>query len=458
MSNTITGIFTDVLDENSDVRDIRKGMIAVPCIGGEGEWIGLDRYVGIKQKRRRLIGDELQYMHVMYVNVLDALDKGEFKGAFSGNPIGGNGKALDKIAEPMAGWSSLGDIRKTTTWRNKYGGVTINLVGIDSPNFDQDRPKHYPYLIDQSDADKVKERNGEDSPQFWTFVMGVRKIGVDAYRVLTVEMCERCGAFNTAIWAGGSPTTKVYAVDAGFGGDACDVEYIEFGEDVAGNQIVEFSQTKTIPISLSNKDLTPEDQIANYVKLDCRNLGVPDENVFFDAGMRATLAISFGRVMSPRVNAVNFGGNATERPVSEDLFTNDPKTGERRLTKCSEQYSKYVTELHFSVRELIEAKQARGLPRNVAEEFAMREWHWVPGPLGQRYELETKIEFKKRYGGQSPNKSDATSLALEGARRLGFTIKNQKEGKTPDPEQDDWLQRELEKFKRFQKKHELSFK
>jgi hypothetical protein len=270
-------------------------------------------------------------------------------------------------------------------------------------------------------------------------------------------MCERCGAFNTAIWAGGSATTKVYAVDAGFGGDACDVEYIEFGEDVAGNQIVEFSQTKTIPISLSNKDLTPEDQIANYVKLDCRNLGVPDENVFFDAGMRATLAISFGRVMSPRVNAVNFGGNATERPVSEDLFTNDPKTGERRLTRCSEQYSKYVTELHFSVRELIEAKQARGLPRNVAEEFAMREWHWVPGPLGQRYELETKIEFKKRYGGQSPNKSDATSLALEGARRLGFQIKNQKEGRTPDPEQDDWLSKELEKFKRFQKKNELKY-
>lgn len=450
------GIFTDSLDDRGDLRDMRRGIICVPCLTGEGEWKGLENFVGIKQKRRRLIGDELQFIPALYVNALDAFDKGDFKGGFLGNPIGGNGKALDKIAEPVGGWASLGEVTKTKVWKNKYGGVTVNLVGTDSPNFDKDRPKHYPYLIDQDDIDRVATRNGRDSAQFWTLIMGVRKIGVDTYRVLTLDLCERNGAHNTAVWSGTSKV-KVFGVDAGYGGDPCELVYLEFGEDVAGRMIVEFHPTITIPIELSSSR-SAEDQIAMRVKSEAARLEVPDENIFFEAGMRATLAISMARIMSPAVNAVNAGGPATDRPVNEDFFVTDPKTGERRLMKCNEQYSKFVTELWYSMREVVEAKQARGLPRDVAEEFAMREWRWVPGPLGERYELETKPEFKTRSGGKSPNKADATSIALEGARRLGFKIENMKEDRGTTPEDQEWLERELAKHRHFVKSRELSYK
>jgi len=454
INQTRFGIFTDALDDRGDLRDMRKGIICVPCLGGDGEWVGLDRFVGIKQKRRRLIGDELQFIHVVYVNSLDLFDKGDFKGVFSGNPIGGNGKALDKMSEPVGGWASIGEVLKTRTWRNKYDGVTINFVGTDSPNFDKSAPKKYSYLIDKSDVDRVALRNGRDSAQFWTLILGVRKTGVDAYRVLTAEMCERCGAHNTATWAGG-PRTKIYAIDAGFGGDPCEAEYLEFGEDVNGQMVIEFSETKSIPIAVSS-GVSPEDQIALYVKDDCTRLGVPDENVFFDAGMRATLAISLARIMSAAVNAVNFGGPATDRPVNEDTFTVDLKTKERRLMKCVEQYSKFVTELWYSVRELVEALQARGLPKAAAEEFGLREWRWVPGPIGPRYELETKPEFKAR-NTYSPNKADVISIGLEGARRLGFQIKNPKMHRT-EQEEGDWLERELERHRKFVKQRELSYK
>lgn len=455
VSHANHGIFTDLLQDNADVRDMRKGIICVPCLGGDGEWIGMERYVGIKQKRRRLLGDEMQFMHAMYVNVLDAMDKGDFKGGFVGNPIGGNGKALDKVAEPRGGWGSIGEVTKTTSWRNKYGGVTINLVGTDSPNFDKDRPKDYPYLITQEDVDRVSSRNGRDSAQFWTLISGVRKTGVDAYRVLTVEICERCGAFNTATWSN-LTRTKILGVDAGFGGDACEIEYIEFGEDVGGIMVVEFSPTITIPVGVSSA-ITKEDQIALGVKGHAARLGVSDENIFFDAGMYATLAISMARIMSPAVNAVNFGGPATDRPVSEDLMIFDPKTKERRPIRCVEQYSKFVTELWYSVRELVEAKQARALPQDVAEEFAMREWHWVPGPFGQRYELETKLECKARMGGQSPNKADASSIALEGARRRGFLIKNPKDLRGRQSQEEDWLEKELAKYHKFIKSSQLKY-
>jgi len=453
MSNTLVGIFTDLIDENSDVRDIRRGIICVPCIGGEGEWIGMDRYVGIKQKRRRLLGDEMQFMHAMYVNVLDALDKGDFKGVFSGNPIGGNGKALDKIAEPEGGWTSLGEITKTTTWRNKYGGVTVQLVGNDSPNFDANRPKDYPYLTNAADLKKIEQRNGKDSAQYWTLGLGVRKVGIDLYRVLTEEMCKKHGAFNSVIWSGMVAKTRVYAIDAGFGGDPCEVIDVVFAEDVNGIFIIEFSPTRTIPISVSSS-VTPEDQIANYVKEDAARLNIPDSHIYFDAGMRATLAISMARILSASVNAVNFGGPATDRPVTNDTFVDDPKTGAKRLIMCSEWYSKFVTELWYSVRQLVECGQARSLPLDVAKEFSLREWRWVPGPLGQRYELETKPEFKSR-NMYSPNKADVASIAVEGCRRLGFVIEKSKP--VTGDEREDWLSDAFEKHRQVIRKSELKY-
>lgn len=449
------GVFTDNLDERGDLRDMRRGCIGVPLISGTGEWVGLEKFVGIKQTRRRLIGDELQFCPIIYINVLDAFDKGDFRGGFLGNPIGGNGKALDKISEPIEGWSSLGEVIKTTTWKNKYGGVTVQLVGTDSPNFDPNRPKDYPYLIDAKDVERVAARNGRDSAQFWTLIQGVRKVGVDQYRILTTEMCEQTGAFNTVTWAG-SDRTKVYAIDAGFGGDPCEVVYVEFGDDVTGAQKILFSETYTIAIRVSDS-LSAEDQIATYVKAECARLGVPDENIFFDAGMRATLAVSMAKIISPQVNAVNFGGPTTDRPVDEDAFITDPKTGERRLARCSEQYSKFVTEMWYSMRAATTARQVRGLSRKAAEEFHAREWRPVPGPLGMRYELETKAEYKARNAGHSPNRADVCSLALEGARRLGFKISAPLLYGSKPKEDDGWLRKESDRYRRFMDKTELKY-
>lgn len=448
------GIFTDQLDDKGDVRVMDRGLICIPCLGSDDQWEGMSRFQGIKQQRRRLYGDEVQFMPIVYVNVLDALDKGDFKGVFLGNPIGGNGKALDKLAEPVAGWSSLGEVTKTATWPNKYEGITINLVGIDSPNFDEATRNKFSYLINQADADRVAARNGKDSAQFWTLIMGVRKTGVDMYRVLTTEMCERNGAFDPVIWSG-APRTLIYAIDAGFGGDPCISIMIEFGEDAKGQQVIKFNPPTMIPVNVSAPD-TPEIQISLYAKADCQRLGVPDANVFFDAGMRATLASDMARIMSSQVNAVNFGGTATDRPVAADLFVWDETSKTRRLKKCIEHYSKFVTELWYSVREVVEGKQAREMPRSVTDEFGMREWTYVPGPLGQRIELETKADCKERMGA-SPNKADAAAIALEGARRLGFVIARMPDPDTPKPDGDVWLEREIRQHRDMMRKRELKF-
>lgn len=447
------GLFTDdISEEGGDVRVMNKGIIGIPLINSSNEYNSsqLKNFAGIKQKRRRLFGDELQHISADYLKAIDSLDKGDFKGVFLGNPIANNGKALDAISEPKDGWGSEGEIKKTSVWRNKYNGVSINLVGIDSPNFDPATPDFYPYLISRSDAESVASRpGGKDSVEWWSLVMGVRKAGVISDRVLTVDMVENCGGFADPTWDK-ETTLKIYGVDAGFGGDPCVATYIECGAEVGGKMIMSFGDQVIIPIRVGI-DITPEEQIANYVKQDCRRLGVPDANIFVECGMRATLAISMSRIISPAVNAINFGGPASNRPVANDLFIFDQKTKQRRLKLAHEHYSKFVTELAFSVRAVVESGQARRFPRTAAEEFQKRETRFV---YGDRHEIETKAEYKERNAGQSPNFSDSAMTAVEGARRRGFVI-TRLANADATPESTRWIEDMADEMRQLHRRHEL---
>jgi len=422
----------------------------VPVLDSEGnETKLLEKFVGVKQKRRRVICDEAQFLPARYLSILANVDKGDFKSGFTGNPLGQ--KALDRVAEPECGWANFPEPTKTATWRNKFDGVTINLVGTDSPNFDIGRPKDYDYLINADDARRVEKRFGKDSIEFYSQIMGVRKSGLNPRIVLTPEMCKVNGAYDQCLW-GHEDLTNVLGIDAGYGGDACETIFIQFGQSAVGNPVVKFHEPEIIPINL-NDPSTPEDQIANGAKKMCQRLNVPFSNVYFEAGMRATLAISLARILGNEVNAVNAGGPATERPVSSDLFVDDEtRFGAKRLKRCDEHYSKFITEMWFMVRLLVECKQARELPASVVKEFSEREWIWA---RGTKYELETKEDFKLRCH-YSPNKADATAIALEGARRLGFDI-----ARIPvrdaEKEHDNWLEKEMAAHRKLASKGELKY-
>lgn len=449
-------IFTDNVTDGESIRDQRKGCIGIPCLSSQGEYMGmaLKNFAGIKQKRRRLIGDELQFIPVTYLTVLDSLDKGDFRGVFLGNPIADNGKALDRVSEPKDGWDSLGEVTKTKVWPNKYNGVTINLVGTDSPNFDPETLNRYPYMVDQGDVDRVSKRpGGRDSIEFYSQIMGVRKVGAVSNRVLSVTEIENYGGFKDCIWSGSAPRVKVYSIDAGFGGDACVRTWLEFGEVVDGQQVIRFGDQKVIPIVLSS-ELSPEKQIARYAKGDCETLGIPSSHVYFDAGMYATLAVEMARELSPEVNAVNFGGTATERPVSNDMMVFDERLQARRLKTWYEHVSKFVTELWFVVRLLAQCRQARNFPRAAAEEFGRRQWSYV---YNDRYELETKADYKLRTNGESPNNADSLVIAVEGARRLGFNIELMPKDGGKKPDNDDYLERELALYQKQRKSRSLSY-
>ena len=448
---SLHGIFTDKLTDDTPIRDIRKGIICIPCLDRKGTWVGgLEKFVGIKQRRRRVLGDEVQFMHADYLTVLSNLDKGDFKGVFVGNALA-NMKALDKISEPVEGWGNHPDPTKTEVFKNRYGGVTITLVGTDSPNFDvpESAPAPFPYLVDRKDEASVAERYGKNSEQYYSQIAGYRKPGLFAHRVLTQEICERCHAFDPVIWQG-EDRAKVYACDMGFGGDRAVAGWGEFGREVSGGIVFRVNQPSVIPISV---DTEAEDQIALYVRKECNALGIPGASVFYDAGMRATAAVAMSKLFSPEANAVLFGGSPTKRPVSADEYVIDRLTGAKRLKLCDEHYIKFVTELWFSVRLTVMAKQMRELPRDVAEEFYLREW---TKEKGDRYELETKDDTKDRTG-VSPDLADWLAILIEGARRLGFMIENLPEYQGQNKADEDYLEKELEKYNRERKNRRLSY-
>jgi len=271
-------------------------------------------------------------------------------------------------------------------------------------------------------------------------------------RVLTIDLINNNGGFKDVIWDQ-QPTIKICGVDAGYGGDDCVNTYIECGTEVGGIQVIKFIEQKVIPVMIS-LPVSPEDQIALATKQDCDARGIPYENVYIEAGMRATLAVSFGRILSPSINAINFGGAATDRPVSNDLFIFDERTQQRRLKKCNEHYSKFVTQLAFQVRALVESGQARKFPLTAAEEFQKRKWTFV---YGDRYELESKIEYKERNQSKSPNYSDSTMVAIEGSLRQGFVIERLKDPNEVLPDQTDWLEEEIQKERKFARAQELTY-
>jgi hypothetical protein len=386
------------------------------------------------------------------------LDKNpDFKCIVLGNPLDPM-DSLGKAAEPEEGWNSVGEPDKTIIWKTRFkNGKCVNLIGTDSPNFDfpQDKPPRYPYLIHKGTIESTVSFYGRDSLQYYSQCKGVMKTGLIARRVINSQLCKKFNAHEAAIWGGDFKRTRIYALDAAYGsigGDRCVGLYVEFGKDVEGSTLLEVHPPVLVPVSVRNEKM-PEDQIAEYVKQECLNLGIPPEFVYYDSTGRGSLGTAFARIWSAYVNPVEFGGNPTNRPVCQDMYITDPKTKIKRLKLCSEHFSKFVTELWFSVRYIIEAGQMRGLPRDVMEEGCMREWKMVKG---FKVEIETKDEMKVRMG-RSPDLFDALVIGCEGARRRGFQIGKLALNDESDSGFRDWAKKQTNKIEAIKTRTSLAY-
>ena len=444
-------IANENIDEES-ARDIRNGIIGVPCQSSTGRFIGMSKYGGRKNIRVWCIADEFQFMQRAILDAQDNLisngpnllpglnrnptapefnrPKRGYKCVFIANPNPTQpDNPSDIVSEPEAGWASLDDDHTTKTWLCKklhdhpVQCRCINLNGLDSPNspYPIDKPKWV-----QLSGPHMIAKYTEGSESYYSQGVGEFKFGLAAFKIITRALCEQCHAFDSVTWEN-TDQTKIGMCDAAYGfGDRCALGWLEFGKCVDGKIRLLFKPYWLVPVRV-DPHLLPEDQIAMFVKDKMEGVGVLPENFFFDG--RGSLATSFSKIWSPRVNAIEFGGRPTDRPVGPDLMTVD-ENKIRRPKKASEHYSKFVSELWWSWRYVLESDQVRGLPLEVVRDAAPREWKKV---AGDKIEIESKRDMKKRTG-VSPDLADMCVTGIEGARRRGFEISKLSDRKENDDE------------------------
>lgn len=455
-------IVSDSRNLVSEGRDFRNGLVGVACKRGQS-FQGIEEYVGIKNKRLRMLGDELQFLPRVFVDSIANLNKNaDFKGVFSGNPKDTT-DALGVLCEPasnLGGWDAgLDQMPGAKTWPIRFPkGICIQLPGSDSPNLDG---KLGIPLITQEQIDADIAFYGKDSVQFTMMDEGRMPRGISLKRVITRQMCFKHHAMEEPIWSDEN-RLKIGFLDAayrGVGGDRCVYGELEIGHEImqtsaeelataiisqitkkqSSRQIINLITTDVIPI-VDNAD-EPETQIASWVMNRCQSSGVQPENFFFDSTGRGSLVQAFGRMWSTSVNGIEFGGPASERKVSSQIDI-----------LCKDYYFNFVTELWFSVSYVIQSDQFRGLTEDVMSEGCMREWGHVGG-MKMQVEPKDKMKIKS---GRSPDLFDALACGIEGARRRGFVITMSKVDK-PNYHKPTWKRDIRERSERLWRHAELDY-
>lgn len=428
-------------------RNMRLGVFGIPCVQG-GKWVGLSKFIGIKQKRMRLIADEASAMDVSFLSAFSNLNKNEdFRAIVLGNPNDIQ-DPLGRAAEPLGGWTDeYLEPTKTRTWRTRFmNGIAVNLVGLDSPNndFPADEPTRYKYLISKEKIEDTLSFFAKDSVEYFSQCVGTMKIGTMARRILTREMVERYGAQKDVAWMGHK--TRVYFLDASYGGDLCVGGHADFGLDVSGKMVLSYGDMKICPIVIGKGQ--PERQIAEFVKNQCEELGIPPDCMGHDATGRGSLGTALSAAWSSATHPIESGGKPTDRPVSLDLYVDDEETGQRRLKLCNEHYDRLVSEFWFCVKYAVEASQIRNLPELALEDLCARKWdvmkdgkHFVEVKDGTK----TKPGMKQRTG-KSPDHGDCAAGIIEMARRKGFQISKLGSDSKLSSKRPDWLSREAKKI------------
>ena len=366
------------------------------------------KFIGLKQKRVILIGDELSELSEAILNAgLTNLSKNpSFQMIGMSNP-NSRFDAFGVWAEPKKGWDSV-DTNTADNWETKWGGYYLRLDGERSPNIVAGEVI-YPWLPTQEKLDEDKALLGQESRGYLRMVRAVFFDSDETTGIYSESELANSGAMRSVEW--GSKPTKIAGLDPAFtnGGDRTILYTASVGYNKAGHYVIEFEDAILLNDDASNKAVPRTYQIVQLVKEHCTKRGILPENISVDAtGAGSPFCDVLAGEWSNRFMRVSFGGKASDKRVSQ----NSKLIGE-------ELYVNRVSELWFVGKELMRTKQLFGINSDLAQEITSRNYDLVKGGT-LRVKVESKPEFKARFG-RSPDLADAAFLALDCARqRLGL--------------------------------------
>lgn len=378
---------------------------------GEGETQkAIQQIKGVHAPRVMVVVDEAEATPEAIFGAIANLRKGcqEFVLVVLGNSV----SKLDphgQVCEPRAGWKAIGV--DTESWPTKGvprwqidPGVCLHFDGAKSPNVIAGRTL-YPYLYTFEDHVAAQNRaDYTESMAYWSHDRGFWPPEGLSDRIFTEQMVEKYDGTGTYEYLGGRRLLAF--LDTAFGGDDCKLTFGVMGDTVRSVKGLAVTGHLNVPITAASKDEI-DYQIARRVQQECVARGVEPSCFGTDAtgigrGVHAILAGEW----SPEVQRVEFGGAPSDRPSS---------TADGRPAK--EVYDRFVTELWWTGRELLQAGQLKGLYPDAIVQMCKRLYEMK----GRKYSIEDKPTYKVRVG-RSPDDADAVMGLIEVARRNGLTI------------------------------------
>lgn len=364
------------------------------------------KFIGIKQKRVILIGDELSELSEAILQAgLTNLSKNPFFQMIGMSNPNSRFDAFGVWSEPKKGWDSI-DIQIADEWETKWNGHYLRLDGERSPNILLGEEK-FPWLPTAEKLAEDRALLGADSRGYLRMVRAVFFDSDETTGIYSEAELSRSGALGSVDWA--EKPVKVAGIDPAFtnGGDRTIMYTAEVGYTRSGQYACKFLKALHLNDDATNKAIPRTYQIVQQIIDHCKQEGIPPENVAVDStGAGAPFCdVLAGEWNTTAFQRVTFGGKPSDKRVS----MNSRLTGE-------ELYTNRVSELWFVGKELIRTKQIFGISSDLAQEMCARNYELIKSS-SLKVKIETKSEFKARFG-RSPDLADAAFLALDCARQV----------------------------------------
>jgi len=378
----------------------------------------IGKFIGIKQKRVIMIGDELSELSESILQAgLTNLSKNPFFQMIGMSNPNSRFDAFGVWSEPKKGWESV-DTQTADRWKTKWNGHYLRLDGERSPNITLGEVK-YPWL---PTAEKLAEDRALLGPESRGYMRMVRAIFFDSDEttgIYSEAELTKGGAMGEVDWA--EKPTVVAGIDPAFtnGGDRTIMYTAEVGYARNGQYVCKLGEAIHLNDDATNKAVPRTYQIVHQIIDHCKRRNISANNVALDStGAGAPFCDVLAGEWSSDFMRVTFGGKGSDKRVSQ----NSQLTG-------AELYTNRVSELWFVGKELLRTKQIYGVSSDLAQEMCARNYDMTKGTGTLRVKIESKPEFKARFG-RSPDLADAAFLALDCARqRLGLVA--------VDPPKDD---------------------
>lgn len=303
-----------------------------------------------------------------------------------------------RLCEPLDGWD-----RYDPSWDEWDGkGAHVRRINIEtSPNITEGKVI-YPFLMTQEMLAEKREKLGPNTRSYWRGVLGSFMLDADDETIYSPGELLRIP--NDCVWQGIPSKGAGFDISHTAGGDKSVLTVGSIGVCTDGKKRLKFEKHYELNEDMGRKDVDRTTQIIEKLREICTKEGIAIENLAIDAsaGGGKTFADAIWSKWSNRFLRVDFGGKASDRPVS---------SADRE--KSSVRFGNRVSELWACGKELIRCDQLRNITKEMADDMTSRRYKENKAQDGgSRIKVESKVEMKQRIG-RSPDHFDSAAVLIE---------------------------------------------